>query len=114
VKVEVCLFATLGRYLPAGVSGDRVTLEVPDRTTVGQIMASLRVPEDLDRLQVNATFQEVLAVPVRKVTIPVAAGRNLAVLVEAAVRNFVLNQRGIDSTKEFIERQQKLMDEGQS
>ena len=52
MKVEVCLFATLGRYLPAGVSGDRVTLEVPDRTTVGQMMALLRVPEDLDRLQV--------------------------------------------------------------
>ena len=67
---------------------------------------------DLDRLQVNATFQEVLSVPIRKVTIPVAAGRNLAVLVEAAVRNFVLNQRGIDSTKEFIDRQQKLMDDG--
>ena len=69
---------------------------------------------DLDRLQVNATFQEVLAVPIRKVTIPVAAGRNLAVLVEAAVRNFVLNQRGIDSTREFIERQQKLMEDGPS
>jgi HPr kinase/phosphorylase len=67
---------------------------------------------DLDRLQVNATYQEVLGVPIRKVTIPVAAGRNLAVLVEAAVRNFVLNQRGIDSTKEFIERQQKLMEDG--
>jgi HPr kinase/phosphorylase len=67
---------------------------------------------DLDRLQVNATYQDVLSVPIRKVTIPVAAGRNLAVLVEAAVRNFVLNQRGIDSTKEFIERQQKLMEEG--
>ncbi len=67
---------------------------------------------ELDRLQVNATFQEILGVPVRKVTIPVAAGRNLAVLVEAAVRNFVLNQRGIDSTKEFIERQQKLMEDG--
>jgi HPr kinase/phosphorylase len=67
---------------------------------------------DLDRLQVNATYQEVLAIPIRKVTIPVAAGRNLAVLVEAAVRNFVLNQRGIDSTKEFIERQQKLMEDG--
>jgi HPr kinase/phosphorylase len=65
----------------------------------------------LDRLQVNATYQDVLSVPIRKVTIPVAAGRNLAVLVEAAVRNFVLNQRGIDSTKEFIERQQKLMDD---
>ena len=67
---------------------------------------------DLDRLQVNATFQEVLGVAIRKVTIPVAAGRNLAVLVEAAVRNFVLNLRGIDSTREFIERQQRLMDEG--
>ena len=67
---------------------------------------------DLDRLQVNATYQEVLAIPIRKVTIPVAAGRNLAVLVEAAVRNFVLNQRGIDSTKEFIERQQQLMEDG--
>jgi len=68
---------------------------------------------DLDRLQVNATYQDVLEVPIRKVTIPVAAGRNLAVLVEAAVRNFVLNQRGIDSTKEFIERQQRLMDDDQ-
>ena len=44
---------------------------------------------------------------IRKVVIPVAAGRNLAVLVETAVRNFVLN-RGIDSTREFIERQAKL------
>ena len=67
---------------------------------------------ELDRLQVNATFQEILGVAIRKVTIPVAAGRNLAVLVEAAVRNFVLNLRGIDSTREFIERQQRLMDEG--
>jgi HPr kinase/phosphorylase len=67
---------------------------------------------DLDRLQVSATYQEILGVPIRRVTIPVAAGRNLAVLVEAAVRNFVLNQRGIDSTKEFIERQQKLMEDG--
>ena len=67
---------------------------------------------ELDRLKVDATFQEVLGVPIRRVTIPVAAGRNLAVLVEAAVRNFVLNQRGIDSTKEFIDRQQRLMESG--
>jgi len=66
---------------------------------------------ELDRLKVDATFHEVLGVPIRRVTIPVAAGRNLAVLVEAAVRNFVLNQRGIDSTKEFIDRQQRLMDD---
>jgi len=66
----------------------------------------------LDRMNVNATFQEILGVKIRKVVIPVAAGRNLAVLVETAVRNFVLNLRGIDSTREFIERQAKLMEEG--
>jgi HPr kinase/phosphorylase len=54
---------------------------------------------ELDRLQVQATYQEILGVPIRKVTIPVAAGRNLAVLVEAAQRNFVLNQRGIDTRR---------------
>ncbi len=66
----------------------------------------------LDRMNVNATYQEILGVKIRKVAIPVAAGRNLAVLVETAVRNFVLNLRGIDSTREFIERQAKLMEEG--
>ena len=46
-----------------------------------------------------------MGVSICKVTIPVAAGRNLAVLTEAAVRNHVLQLRGIDSTTEFIERQ---------
>ena len=43
----------------------------------------------------------------RKVVIPVAAGRNLAVLVEAAVRNYILQLRGIDSAAEFLARQKQ-------
>ena len=35
----------------------------------------------------------------------VAAGRNLAVLVEAAVRNTILKLRGIDTLQEFMEKQ---------
>ncbi len=35
-----------------------------------------------------------------------AAGRNLAVLLEAAVRNYILQLRGYDSTQEFVARQQ--------
>ena len=46
----------------------------------------------------------------RKVVIPVVAGRNLAVLLEAAVRNYVLQLRGMDSTAEFVARQQQAMD----
>ncbi|MDR2016659.1 MAG: HPr(Ser) kinase/phosphatase [Burkholderiales bacterium] len=70
--------------------------------------------DKLDRLGVDASYQDILDVPIRKVIIPVAAGRNLAVLVEAAVRNFVLNQRGIDSTKEFIERHRLALQQSES
>jgi HPr kinase/phosphorylase len=59
----------------------------------------------MERLPLNAGSERVMGVEIRKVTIPVAAGRNLAVLTEAAVRNYVLQLRGFDSTQEFIERQ---------
>lgn len=68
----------------------------------------------LERLPLAASSQTVLGVEVRKVSIPVAAGRNLAVLVEAAVRNYVLQLRGIDSTREFVARHERHMRAGQS
>jgi HPr kinase/phosphorylase len=61
----------------------------------------------LERLPLKPGTQEVMGENIRKVTVPVAAGRNLAVLVEAAVRNYVLQLRGIDSTQEIIARQSK-------
>jgi HPr kinase/phosphorylase len=61
------------------------------------------------RLPLDAQTQEILGVAIRKVVIPVAVGRNLAVLLEAAVRNTILQMRGIDSMKEFISRQQKAL-----
>ena len=51
-----------------------------------------------------------MGISIRKVIIPVAAGRNLAVLVEAAVRNHVLQLRGIDGTKNFLERHKQEME----
>jgi HPr kinase/phosphorylase len=68
----------------------------------------------LERLPLNASSEEIMGVSIRKVQLPVAAGRNLAVLVEAAVRNYVLQLRGIDSTREFIQRQEQHLgdDEG--
>lgn len=62
---------------------------------------------DTPRLPFEAQTQEILGVNIRKVNIPVAAGRNLAVLLEAAVRNTILQFRGIDSLDEFIARQQE-------
>lgn len=66
------------------------------------------VPE-ATRLPLDAVTQEILTVPIRRVVIPVAAGRNMAVLLEAAVRSTILLLRGIDSTQEFVQRQQQIM-----
>jgi len=63
----------------------------------------------MERLPLNATYQEILGVDISTVKIPVVAGRNLAVLVEAAARNFVMQQRGIDSLLEFVARHDQLL-----
>lgn len=63
----------------------------------------------LERLPLSNLNESIMNVDIRKVIIPVAAGRNLAVLVEAAVRNYVLQLRGIDSTKDFVERHEQVM-----
>jgi HPr kinase/phosphorylase len=60
-----------------------------------------------ERLPLAALSEDILGVTVGKVIIPVAAGRNLAVLVEAAVRNQILKLRGIDSMAEFVARQSR-------
>ncbi|MDQ8022903.1 MAG: HPr(Ser) kinase/phosphatase [Moraxellaceae bacterium] len=63
------------------------------------------------RLPLDDEMQDVLGVPVRRTVLPVAAGRNLAVLLEAAVRNTILQLRGIDSTQEFVARQRSVLDQ---
>jgi HPr kinase/phosphorylase len=66
---------------------------------------------EYERLPLEALNQNVLGLPIRKVVVPVAAGRNLAVLTEAAVRSTILQLRGIDTVAEFISRQQRQIDE---
>jgi HPr kinase/phosphorylase len=69
------------------------------------------VPE-MARLPLDAHTETILGVPIRKVVLPVAAGRNLAVLLEAAVRATILYLRGIDSMQEFLDRQQQALENG--
>jgi len=69
---------------------------------------------EFERLPHEPLYDEILDVPVRKAVIAVDAGRNLAVLVEAAVRNTILQLRGIDTYREFIARHQKAMGAAES
>ena len=67
---------------------------------------------DYDRMPHEPLYQQVLGIPVRKVVIQVVAGRNIAVLVEAAVRNTILQLRGVDTYQEFTQRHRRAMDAG--
>ncbi|AVO49633.1 HPr kinase/phosphorylase [Melaminivora suipulveris] len=67
---------------------------------------------DYERLPAQPLTQDVLGVPVLKVIIQVVAGRNIAVLVEAAVRNTILQLRGIDTYQQFLERHRRAMESG--
>ena len=66
--------------------------------------------DSIERLPLAGSMQTVLGLGIHKVVIPVAAGRNLAVLLEAAVRNTILKLRGIDTMEDFQERQRRAMD----
>ena len=62
-----------------------------------------------DRLQINQQVRNILGLDVPVVTIPVAPGRNLAVLVEAAARNHLLRVNGYNAGEDLSARQQRTM-----
>ncbi len=64
----------------------------------------------VDRLYGTVHQQEILGKAIDTIEIPVAEGRNLAVLVETAVRNYNLRLKGYNSANAFIKRQQSFMD----
>jgi HPr kinase/phosphorylase len=60
----------------------------------------------LDRLQGERKTRTILGIDIPQILIPVAPGRNIEVLVEAAVRNHILSIAGNNSTQKFIALQQ--------
>jgi HPr kinase/phosphorylase len=83
-----------------------------------KLIVHLKAPTDstqepISRLDMHASSETILGVKIPKVRIPVAVGRNLAVLVEVATRNHILRMRGVNSAEEFILRQQKLLEENE-
>lgn len=77
-----------------------VRLEKLDRKHMGRI----------DRLQAQQRTRAILDVAVPEVALYVASGRNLAVLVEAATRSYILRTWGINPLEDFIKRHQALLE----
>ena len=59
---------------------------------------------EYDRLGIAGETYELLAVPKPYVRLPVASGRNLALLVEIAARNHLMKLQGYDSAEAFTQR----------
>jgi len=78
VKVDVALFAHLSRFQPDGNAGRRArTLELPDGTTVGDVITMLGLPDEPRVVFVNsrhATDATTLADGDRLAIFPPVAG----------------------------------------
>jgi HPr kinase/phosphorylase len=59
----------------------------------------------MKRLYGDVGYREVLDVQIPQIVIPVASGRNIAVLAEAAVRSHMLKSKGLDPAQTFVDRQ---------
>lgn len=81
-----------------------------------RLIIHLQVPskagkiESKDRLRGNTSTMEVLEMEIPRITLPVMAGRNLAVIAEAAVRDFMLKMKGYDAATAFIERHSSILE----
>ena len=63
----------------------------------------------IDRLEGSYDTRNILDMNIPEITLPVAPGRNLAVMLECAARNHILRDDGYDATKIFARRQEKLI-----
>ena len=60
----------------------------------------------MDRLRQEQSYREILGIQIPEITVPVTSGRNLSVMIEAAVRNQILVGRGYNAVEDFITIQQ--------
>lgn len=79
-----------------------------------RLIINLEIPrqgrvEVSDRLHGDTGEVPVLDLRIPSITLPVLAGRNLAVIVEAAVRDFMLKMKGYDAAHAFVERHSRIL-----
>lgn len=67
---------------------------------------------EYDRLGLGTEYTSFLGVKVPKVTIPVAPGRNLAIILEVAAMNNHQKRMGINTAEEFVRRYDEGIDNG--
>ena len=67
---------------------------------------------EYDRLGLDTATYDILGVPIPTIRMPVAPGRNIAILVEVAARNQLLRARGADAARLLVDRLSRHMEAG--
>ena len=70
--------------------------------------------KQIDRLEGSYTTRNILDLEIPEITLPVALGRNLAVLLECAARNHMLRISGYNASEKFTERQASMIADGKA
>jgi HPr kinase/phosphorylase len=87
---------------------------VRDRKTI-DLVIELQPWEDrkqYDRLGLDESIFDILDTPCPYICMPIALGRNVAILVEIAARNHVLKLRGYHSAREFARKLEEQLERG--
>ena len=74
------------------------------------ILQDIEEASKMDRLHGSKRLRKIQDVDIPEITLPVGPGRNLAVLLEVAVRNYILSSKGYDASQAFIERQKRRLE----
>ena len=74
-----------------------------------QMPGESAISETHDRLRGDTSSLRVIELDIPCITLQVRAGRNLAVMIEAAVRDFMLRMKGFDAAAAFVERHARLL-----
>lgn len=77
------------------------------------LMMSHEEIRQVDRLEGIHSQKDILGVSIPEVTLPVAPGRNMALLIEGAVRHHLLKLTGVNPVEEFIQRQARAIEREQ-
>ncbi|MFC2171654.1 HPr(Ser) kinase/phosphatase [Acidobacteriota bacterium] len=70
-----------------------------------------RAGDDVDRLGLRDSTMKILDVEMPMVMMPVAPGRNLAILVEVAARNHILKAKGQHAARDLVKRVNRIITE---
>lgn len=79
------------------------------RMIVNMVNFTAENSHQFDRLGSTQKTRTILGLEIPELTLPVAPGRNLAVLVETAARNHILKMGGYNAAEDFIQQQRRAI-----